>query len=158
MIPPLFLIILTCHPFINLNPQAFLSLSNLLFNKVLKLHHQVFIYRNVPLAIVKLLMHESKKLIFRSPITLFFPYYLSHILTYKALQILLHPQVFSLQVALIGDTILTFQSCPCLNISNWLKLLVEYLNWLSSPLFLPSYTCPGQLLHMGILCPRDLYL
>ena len=45
---------------------------------------------------------------------------LSQLLTYKDLQILPPSRVLSLQVALIEDPTLTFQSCPPLNISNLL--------------------------------------
>lgn len=45
---------------------------------------------------------------------------LSELLTYKGLQTLPPSRVLSLQVALIEDSTLTFQSCPPLNISNLL--------------------------------------
>ena len=54
------------------------------------------------------------------PITVFSSHNLSQLLTYKGLQTLPPSRVLSLQVALIEDPTLTFQSCLPLNISNLL--------------------------------------
>ncbi|XP_007653304.3 uncharacterized protein LOC103162167, partial [Cricetulus griseus] len=72
------------------------------------------------LAAAELLIRESKKLTFGSPITVFSHHNLSHLLTYRGLQTLPPSRVLSLQVALVEDATLTFQSCPPLNISNFL--------------------------------------
>lgn len=94
------------------------------------------------LATTERLIHKSKKLPFRSLITAFSPYHLSHLLTNKVLQTLLSSHVLSLQVALVEGAILTFQPCPSLNNSNWLKLLIWYLNLifpLPFSLFIPVW-------------------
>ena len=63
---------------------------------------------------------KNKKLNFGSSITVFSSHNLSQLLTYKGLQTLPTSKVLSLQVALIEDPTLTFQSCPPLSISNLL--------------------------------------
>lgn len=73
------------------------------------------------LATTEFLICESKKTTFGSPATIFSSKNLSHLLTYKGLQTLPTSWVLSLQVAIVKDAILTFQSCPPLNISNLLS-------------------------------------
>ena len=63
---------------------------------------------------------SKEKQTFGSPITVFSSHNLSQLLTYKGLQTLPPSRVLSLQVALIEDPTLTFQSCLPLNISNLL--------------------------------------
>ena len=63
---------------------------------------------------------RKNKLTFGLPITVFSSHNLSQLLTYKGLQTLPPSRVLSLQVALIEDPTLTFQSCLPLNISNLL--------------------------------------
>ena len=72
------------------------------------------------LAAAELLIRESKKLNFGSPINVFSSHNLSQLLMYKGLQTLPPFRVLSFQVALIEDPTLTFQTCRPINISNLL--------------------------------------
>lgn len=55
---------------------------------------------------------------FESPITIFFSYSVFHLLMYKGLQSLLFFRVLSLQMALVEDSTLIFQTCQPVNILN----------------------------------------
>jgi hypothetical protein len=67
------------------------------------------------LAATSLLIQESKKLTFGSPLTVCSPHNLSELLTYKGLYSMPLSHILSLQVALVEDPTLTFVSCPPLN-------------------------------------------
>jgi hypothetical protein len=104
------------------------------------------------LAAAELLIQESKKLNFGSSMTVFSSHNLSQLLTYKGLQTLPPSRVLSLQVALIEDPTLTFQSCLPLNISNLLpqpntnhSLSHPCTETLEELLPHPSYTQEGSL-------------
>jgi hypothetical protein len=69
-----------------------------------------------------LLIQESKKLTFGSPLTVYSPNSLSELLTYKGLYSMPPSRILSLQVALVVDPTLTFLSCPPLNPATLLPL------------------------------------
>jgi hypothetical protein len=60
------------------------------------------------LAVASLLIQESKKLSFGSPLTVYSPHSLSELLTYKGLYSMPPSHVLSLQVALVENPTLTF--------------------------------------------------
>jgi hypothetical protein len=74
------------------------------------------------MAAASLLIQESKKLTFGSPLTVYSPHSLSKLLTYKGLYSIPTSHIPSLQVALVEDPTLTFVSCPLLNPATLLPL------------------------------------
>jgi hypothetical protein len=74
------------------------------------------------LAASSLLIQESKKLTFESPLTVYSPHNLSELFTYKGLYSMPPSHILSLQVALVKDPTLTFVSCAPLNPATLLPL------------------------------------
>lgn len=84
------------------------------------------------LATAELLTHESKKLIFGSPRTVFSPCHCHFLPSNSQLsQTLALFQVLCLQVALVEDITLTFQSCPPFTFSNILPQPIQNTPYLA---------------------------
>jgi hypothetical protein len=97
------------------------------------------------LAAASLLIQESKKLTFGSPLTVYSPHSLSELLTCKGLYSMPPSHILSLQVALVEDPTLTFISCPLLNPATLLPLS-------SIPLV---HSCP-KILEELLPCPDHI--
>jgi hypothetical protein len=78
------------------------------------------------LVAASLLIQESKKLTFGSPLTVCSPHSLLELLTYKGLYSIPLSCILSLQVALVEDPTLTFVSCPPLNPATLLPLSLQH--------------------------------
>jgi hypothetical protein len=97
------------------------------------------------LAAASLLIQESKKLTFVSPLTVYSPHSLLELLTYKGLFSMPPSCILSLQVALVEDSILTFVLWPPLNPATCLPLS-------STPLV---HFCP-EILEELLPCPDHI--
>jgi hypothetical protein len=67
------------------------------------------------LTAASLLIQQSKKLTFVSPLTVYSLHSLTELLIYKGLYSIRPPHILSFQVALVEDPTLPFISCPPLN-------------------------------------------
>jgi hypothetical protein len=97
------------------------------------------------LAAASLLIQESKKLIFGSPLTVYSSHSLLELLTYKGLHSMPPSHILSLLVALVEDPTLTFILCLPLNPATLLPLS-------STPLI---HSCP-EILEEFLPCPDHI--
>lgn len=108
------------------------------------------------------LIQESRKVTFESPMIVLSSHHLSELLTYKGLQTFPQSWILLIQVALIDNPMLTFQTCSPINLSTLLPFPSPDTNSPSS-----SHSCQETLedllshpfhIHEGTLSKASIFM